>query len=325
MLYKYESVLRQEFDDYLTLRALSGRKSKDDKYILADLDRFLVSAEITSKALTENTVTKWFQSMNVKSRTKKRKASVVRELAKYLSSLGIEAFAPELPRISYDYVPYIFTEDEFSRIIAVVDNLSVPSYISGIQATSQAPFLIRLLFGCGLRLGEALSLCWRDVDTDAGTLLIKYAKNAKQRIVPMSDSMSELCTIYQRSGLCGAGEADYLFGNREGTPYCQTWFRLIFTSVLSLAGVEYVRSSKQERGPCLHCLRHLFVLRSFSKAESEGRPLDDSVPYLSTYLGHNSIMETDKYLKFSYEMYPDAHETISTYISGVFPKLGVSE
>jgi integrase len=324
-LYRYASILRQEFDDYLSLRNLSGRKNKEEKYVLADLDRFLVRNGATAKALTESTVTQWIQSMDVKASTKKRKVAVVRDLAKYLSSLGIEAFVPESPRGSHDYVPYIFSEDELSRIIAVADNLPIPPYISGIQSAAQVPFLIRLLFGCGLRLGEALSLCWRDIDFNEGTLLIRYAKNEKQRLVPMSGSLAKICAMYRQSDLCSAGETDYLFGNREGVPYCQTQFRRIFSTILAKAGVEYVRASKQERGPCLHCLRHLFVLRSFSKAESEGRPLDDSVPYLSTYLGHNSIMETDKYLKFSYEMYPDAHESISAYTSGVFPKMEVPE
>lgn len=325
MRYKYTSILRQELNDYLAFRILSGRKNKDEKYVLADLDRFLIKTEATSKSLTEETITKWFQSMNVKPSTKKRKAAVIRDLAKYLSSLGIEAFIPETPQGSYDYVPYIFSVDEFTRIVAEADNLQLQPYIPKVQAAAQLSFLIRLLYGCGLRLGEALALCWNNVDFEAGTLLIRYAKNEKQRIVPMSDSLVEVCAMYRRSGLCGSAGTDYLFGNREGAPYCQTWFRQLFTIVMAKAGIEYVRSARQERGPCLHCLRHLFVLRSFSKAESDGRPFDDSVPYLSTYLGHNSIMETDKYLRFSYEMYPDAHETISAYTSGIFPKVVATE
>jgi len=320
MPYKFVGIFRQEFSDYLELRALSGKKNKDEQYVLADLDRFLVKTETTSKALTEGIVIGWLQSMDVKPSTKKRKTAVARGLAKYLVSLGIEAFSPESPRGSYDYVPYIFSDDELARIISVLDNLTAPPYISGIQATAQVPFLVRILFGCGLRLGEALALRWDDVDLKAGTLLVRYAKNAKQRIVPMSASLTEICVLYRRSGLCGPDGTDYLFGNRQGSPYCQTWFRLLFSTALVKAGVEYTRSAKQERGPCLHCLRHLFVLRSFAKAESDGRPLSDSVPYLSTYLGHSSIMETDKYLKFSYEMYPGAHEAIGAYTKGVFPK-----
>jgi integrase len=325
MLYKFASVFHNEFNDYIAFRASSGKGCRDEEYTLADLDRFLIKIESISKTLTEEMITKWFQSMNVKPSTKKRKAAVIGDLARYLTSLGIEAFQPEAPRGSYDYVPYIFSEDEFNRIISVADNILIPSYISGIQAAAQMPFLIRILFGCGLRLGEALSLCWNHIDLNTGMLIILYAKNEKQRIVPMSDSLTDLCAIYRNSGLCGSEGTDYLFGNREGKPYCQVWFRALFSTILKKAGIEYTRSAKQERGPCLHCLRHLFVLRSFSKAESERRSLSDSVPYLSTYLGHNSIMETDKYLKFSYEMYPDAHEAINAYTCGVFPKLEVAK
>ena len=37
-----------------------------------------------------------------------------------------------------------------------------------------------------------------------------------------------------------------------------------------------------------------------------GRHLDDAIPYLSIYLGHENLDETSKYLKFSNEMFPDA-------------------
>jgi integrase len=327
MRYKYESVLHQEFNDYLELRSASGRKdtNKKVKYTLDELDRFLVKNEQTTKTLTEDILIRWLQSMDVKPSTRKRKVIAIRGLAKYLSSLGIEACDPELPRETYDYVPYIFLEDELARIIYETDNLALNHNISGTQAAVQMPVLIRLLYGCGLRLGEALALCWDNVDFNSGTLLIIYSKNEKQRIVPMSDSLTEICKAYRYSGLCRSGETDYLFGNRKGVPYSQVWVEQLFTSILQRAGIEYVRSEKYERGPCLHCFRHLFVLRSFAKAESAGRAFIDSVPYLSTYLGHSSIMETDKYLKFSYEMYPDAHDTISAYTKGIFPKAVTDE
>jgi len=65
---------------------------------------------------------------------------------------------PETSRGSYDYVPYIFSDDEFVRIAAEVDNLPIQSNVSGNQAAAQMPVLIRFLYGCGLRLGEALTL-----------------------------------------------------------------------------------------------------------------------------------------------------------------------
>jgi hypothetical protein len=43
------------------------------------------------------------------------------------------------------------------------------------------------------------------------------------------------------------------------------------------------------------------------------------VPFLSTYLGHESLMETDKYLKARHELYTGAHTVIEDYTSDVFP------
>jgi integrase len=95
----------------------------------------------------------------------------------------------------------------------------------------------------------------------------------------------------------------------------------LFAELLETVGIGYPRGKKGGRGPCLHSLRHLFVLRSFTKMESEGRSFMDSVPYLSTYLGHSGIMETDKYLRFSHEIYKDAHVLINNYTHSIFPEV----
>ena len=41
-------------------------------------------------------------------------------------------------------------------------------------------------------------------------------------------------------------------------------------------------------------------------------------PYLSIYLGHDSLKETEKYLKFSSEMFPDAMELFDSYTAESF-------
>jgi integrase len=71
----------------------------------------------------------------------------------------------------------------------------------------------------------------------------------------------------------------------------------------------------------MHCLRHTFVLRSFRKAVENGRTFDESVPFLSTYLGHEGIRGTDKYLNFSYELYEGAAEKINAYTNDLFPEV----
>jgi hypothetical protein len=65
----------------------------------------------------------------------------------------------------------------------------------------------------------------------------------------------------------------------------------------------------------------VFAFKSFAKAEKSGRTIDDSVPYLSLYLGHDSLKETEKYLKFSNELYPEALKSFENYTSQVFPEV----
>ena len=60
------------------------------------------------------------------------------------------------------------------------------------------PVLIRLLYGTGLRISEALSLLNKDVNLDDNYLVVTDAKNGKERMIPISDSLSEVCKDYQK-------------------------------------------------------------------------------------------------------------------------------
>lgn len=80
-----------------------------------------------------------------------------------------------------------------------------------------------------------------------------------------------------------------------------------------------------KRGQCLHCFRHLFAVKSFTQAERSGRPVDESVPFLSVYLGHFDMDGTEKYLKFGGDMFPEYTEMFETYADGVFQEVQYEE
>jgi len=316
---QFKSTLKEEINTYLQVRVSAGKYVKHAEYILLSFDIFLQQSHISEKALTEETITSWCKTLMCKPSTKKKKLLVIRNFANYLVSLGYNAFIPEIPRASSDYVPYVFSEEEWLRIIDACDNLSCGHSYSNTPV--EFPLLVRVLYGCGLRLNEALSLQMKDIDLDGGTLTIRKAKRNRHRIVPMSKSLIEICRLYcWRMCIIPNGDS-FVFANYYKNPYSISWAERWFKIILEQAMITYKRAESHERGPCLHCLRHTFVFRSFAKAEAEGYPLDDSVPFLSTYLGHENIAETDKYLKFSYELYPDAHKRISQYTANVFPEV----
>ena len=98
-----------------------------------------------------------------------------------------------------------------------------------------------------------------------------------------------------------------------------------FEYILRNNGIQVCNRKKHERGPCLHCMRHVFAFKSFAKAEREGRHLDDAVPFLSVYLGHAGINETAKYLKFSNEVFPESIDSFGRFMSDLLPEVDYEE
>ena len=58
--------------------------------------------------------------------------------------------------------------------------------------------------------------------------------------------------------------------------------------------------------------------QSAQKAELH---IDDAIPYLSIYLGHDSLDETSKYLKFSSELFTEAVENFGDFMYDLLPEV----
>ena len=71
----------------------------------------------------------------------------------------------------------------------------------------------------------------------------------------------------------------------KGKHFC--YYRIIRKK----AGIDSHCQIKNGRGACLHCFRHTFAVRSFDKNERNGIKASESVPFLSTYLGHDSLYD----------------------------------
>ena len=181
--------------------------------------------------------------------------------------------------------------------------------------------MLRILYGCGLRLGEANSLMWADVDFDNGTLKIKVAKNKKQRFVPMSDELTRILKLYRAAPCFEMRDNSPLFRTETNQKRNNNAYWVVFNRILCELGIKNPQNTKPgTRGPCIHSLRHTFVMNSFLKAEAEGRTFMETVPFLSTYLGHESLTQTDRYLNARHELYASAHEIIADYTCDVFPE-----
>jgi len=322
------SVLKEEFWNFLAVREaiLSKSAFNHNQCYLASFDTYLSACKLREKVIFEPVVIGWSKTLTGKTSSKANIIIVIRIFIKYLHSLGISAFMPVVPRVADDYIPYIFSDEELKKIFYEADNILMTKSQPNQCIQAEFPMVLRLLYGCGLRIGETLALQMKDIDLDGGVLTLLHTKNCKQRIVPMSPSLMEILQQYCLAmGLIGKFDA-YLFPSANPTqPMSIRSARNKFDLILKNTGIALKRRNWHERGPCMHCFRHLFVFRSFAKAEYEGRSIDNSVPFLSIYLGHDSLNETDKYLKFSSELYPQALDIFEDYAGQVFPEVDYEE
>ena len=327
MLYKFRSVLSAEMNEYLELLRVAGRYTAQIESSLKSLDCYLVEHNQENKILATNLITGWLAEKSVKNITKAGILSNVKGFARYLSSFGIKWEIPEYPIVENDYIPYIFSYEEFARIVIAADNFGYGVIRRPIRATKVFPVLLRVLYSCGLRLGEGLRLEWENIDLENGIITIREAKNMKQRIVPMDRTLTDLLEQYKRKveheGIC----TRYLFESNYAPhkPFKNNSFYDWFIRILKAAGISYSKHNRLERGPSPHCLRHTFVLHSFLKSEKDGIKYENASSFLAAYLGHDSPKQTDKYLKASHTVYTASHERMDNYIGNVFPKIDFDE
>lgn len=322
MAYIYQSALAEEFKAFLVLIENAGQQTRGYAVAFKSLDIFLVEAGHTGKGLPEQIVMAWIGSMTCKPQSKNREITHIRVFSRYLMALGIPAFEPDYLREHSDFVPYTFTDEEFQRIVQAADGFR-GNKRGSTRTSCVFPMLLRILYGCGLRLGEAISLRWEDVNLEAGILHIKHAKNDKDRDVPMDPSLTALLSRYKKRQLSEDPDADYLFESDRvpGTPFLGWTFRRWFLTVMEQAGISNDRDEKYRRGISPHTLRHYFAYKSFLQSEEKGLALEQYAPYLSAYLGHRSLLETEKYLATDYTLYRDSQKRLEAAVNHVFPEV----
>jgi len=325
---EFKSILRHELADFLSSRkaVLSKSAYSHDCHYLTTFDCYLSECNRRQKAVSERVINEWLKKLTGKSSSIANEVIVIRLFLRYLNSIGIKVFIPPIPKVTDDYVPYIFSDEELKQIFTLSDNITLTKRQPNHYIQLEFSMMLRIIYGCGLRVGETLALKMKDVDLEGGILTLKHTKGDKQRLVPMHQTLTSILKRYCLAmGLIGEADALLFPSAIKEVPVSVQAARNRFNVILKFAGISMRGRVKRERGPCLHCLRHVFAFKSFAKAEKSGRTIDASVPYLSLYLGHDSLKETEKYLKFSSELYPEAMVLFEDYTLQVFPEVAYEE
>ena len=139
--------------------------------------------------------------------------------------------------------------------------------------------IIEVLFSCGLRVSELVTLKLSDLYLEEGYLRV-MGKGSKERLVPISPrAIKELDFWFddRRHMIIKPGEEDYVFLNRRGAHLTRTMILIMIKQQAEAAGIKKTISP--------HTLRH-----SFATALLEGGA---DLRAIQAMLGHESSGTTE--------------------------------
>jgi integrase/recombinase XerD len=214
-----------------------------------------------------------------------------------------------VPKPPQDFVPYIYSRAELQRLLKNLPQCQRPSTCLISAVTFRA--LLLVLYGTGMRLGEALGLRVADVDLAENLIRIRETKFYKTRLVPIGDDVHLVMENYLSS---------VSREKRADSPLFQSKTRDRIKA--ALAERTFKRLCRVQRPgtfsfqPRIHDLRHTFAVHRVTEWYRQGADVQRLLPALSTYLGHVSLESTQRYLTMTPELLQQANDRFERYAKG---------
>lgn len=322
--FNYQSIYAPYFRQFIAIKKGFGYVSLRTEWIFLELDRFFLDEKMEVIGITKDQIEEWRSTrINDTPATIYTKYSILSQFCKYMCKCGYDCYIPRLPAAPArdSFTPHIFTNNDITDILKACDHLQLyDKQLSAILFVM--PAMVRILYGTGLRISEALSLKNRDVDFDKMCLYVRKSKNGEERIAPLSESLGKVLKQYlhyrNRIPLSHLSDSNrFLFVSPVGSSCLQGTVYKWFRKVLAKSGILHQGNHK---GPRVHDLRHTFAVHSLVKMAKSGLDLYYSLPLLSTCLGHKSLQSTERYLRLTAEIYQDLLKDEKGICAYIFPK-----
>jgi integrase len=315
------SDLAQALTEYLDLRRRLG-------YTLKNVEGFLTSfvrlaKEEGASYITTDLALRWAMApANARPSQWANRLRIVRVFAKHLSALDARTEIPPPELLPFRYrrkPPYIYTDDEISRLLEAASALES---LRGLRSRTYYT-LFGLLVATGMRMSEPIALDRDDVDLRAGVLTVRRTKFGKTRLVPVHPSTNGALQEYARyrDRVYPTPTSNSFFISELGKRLTDCAVRYTFAKCSRQIGLREPREGARKHGhghgPRLHDLRHRFAVKSLLRWYEEGRDVEQQIPTLSTYLGHNELKHTYWYLSAVPELLKLAAERVERSEGGL--------
>lgn len=233
---------------------------------------------------------------------------------RYAISRGLATMSPlpmNAPKLPPPFIPYIYTVDELKRLLAATDTLQTPR--SPLLALTMRT-LLQLLYGTGVRIGEALALTLRDVDLENHVLTVRDSKFFKTRLVPIGPRLAMVLANYlsRRYQLpLPEGEASAFLATHTGLHLDYKRVNKLFCRLRKVAQIRRETAARYQ--PRIHDIRHAAAVHRVIAWYRAGADVQRLLPQLATYLGHVDVASTQCYLSMTPELLHEASLRFERY------------
>ena len=269
----------KDYNNYLRIeRAMSQNTVASYCSDVAKFLAFFDSPErkVTAERLMAEDINEYLVSCHGRSsRSQARLLSALRSFYNWMVLEGMVKDNPcdrvDMPKLGR-YLPDVLSEDEVFRIIDSVD--------VGTWQGSRDKAILEVLYGCGIRVSEAVGLKVSGLYFKEGFVRVT-GKGNKERLVPLNDMAAQSLKSYldRRPEPADSESDDIVFLNRFGRPLSrQSMFKMIKTQAL-LADI------RKDISP--HTFRHSFATHLVENGAD--------LRVVQEMLGHESVTTTEIY------------------------------
>lgn len=304
-------------DSFIEFKRAQGYKYYSEAKVLSRFCKFAEGYNLDEPTLSKELVAEWTSPREGEAKkSRMHRISSVKQFGEYLEKLGHKSALPP-KQFRYNtgtFTPYIFTHEEITKLFQAADTVRPIAQSRNMHEV--LPVLFRLLYSCGLRVSEAVGLFCKDVDLEKGILTIREAKNGRDRLIPVAESLLDLLQRYRSDIIPWATDDDYFFMAPDRTILSPNTVYGRFRRILWDAGIPY---GGKGNGPRLHDMRHTFAVHTLQQWVKSGEDLTAMLPVLSVFMGHADLRATSRYLRLTAEVYPDVVRQVEDTCAHVIP------
>jgi integrase len=303
----FHSPLAEPIRTFVEYKRALNRKYRPESAALRLFDRYLCEHEATGWGSIDSILIEHFLQSRPRSRPRSYNhlLGVLHRFFDWAVLQGSVAANPVKAARRRDTgkrIPYLFDLTDAKRLLELVSTLPDRSRAPHRAKTYQMIFA--LLYGLGLRVGEAVRLKLGDVDLQRDTLFIRETKFSKNRLVPLGPKLATRLRQYMEDQHGSTGTSDRpLFSFTKRGCICPETISQTFHSLVPRLGLVLPPGVSSPR---LHDLRHAFAVGTLLRWYRQGIDPNCRLIHLSTFLGHVDPNSTAVYLTITEELLREA-------------------